>query len=49
MQATISTLPCELCSSRKHSLFSVLPETQLCAISEAKNLVSHRKGQILYH
>ena len=49
MQATISPLPCDLCGSRKHSLFSGLPETQLCAISEAKNLVSHRKGQILYY
>jgi CRP/FNR family transcriptional regulator len=49
MQATISTLPCDLCGSRKHSLFSALPETQLCAISEAKNLTTHRRGQILYY
>lgn len=49
MQATISTLPCDLCVSRKHSLFSALPETQLCAISEAKNLTPHRRGQILYY
>jgi CRP/FNR family transcriptional regulator len=49
MQATISTFPCNLCGSRKHSLFSALPEPQLCTVSEAKNLVSHRKGQILFH
>jgi CRP/FNR family transcriptional regulator len=49
MQATISSLPCDLCHSRKHSLFSALPETQLCAISEAKNLTPHRRGQILYY
>jgi CRP/FNR family transcriptional regulator len=49
MQATISTLPCDLCGSRKHSLFSALPEAQLCAISESKNLTSHRRGQILYY
>ena len=49
MQATISTLPCDLCGSRKHSLFSALPESQLCAISEVKNLIPHRRGQILYY
>jgi CRP/FNR family transcriptional regulator len=27
----------------------VLPETQLCAISEVKNLIPHRRGQILYY
>ena len=41
--------PCELCSSRKYSLFSDLPETQICTISDHKNLISHRKGQILYN
>jgi CRP/FNR family transcriptional regulator len=41
--------PCELCASRKYSLFSELPEAQICAISDHKNLISHRKGQILYY
>jgi CRP-like cAMP-binding protein len=41
--------PCELCTSRKYSLFSELPEAQICVISEHKNLISHRKGQILYN
>lgn len=41
--------PCELCSSRKYSMFSELPEAQICTISEHKNLISHRKGQILYN
>lgn len=49
MQTTISNIPCDLCGSRKNSLFSVLPETQLCAISEVKNLIPHRRGQILYY
>ena len=49
MQATISNTPCELCGSRKNSLFSSLPDSQLCAISEVKNLISHRRGQILYY
>lgn len=41
--------PCGLCASRKRSLLSDLPETQLCSISDHKNLISHRKGQILYY
>lgn len=44
-----SNTPCEHCASRKHSLFSDLPESQLCAISDFKNLISHRRGQILYY
>jgi CRP/FNR family transcriptional regulator len=49
MQAKISNTPCELCGSKKNSLFSTLPDSQLCAISEVKNLISHRRGQILYY
>jgi CRP-like cAMP-binding protein len=41
--------PCDLCASRKRSLFSDLPEAQLCSISDHKNLISHRRGQILYY
>lgn len=41
--------PCALCASRKLSLFSELPESQICTISDHKNLISHRKGQILYY
>lgn len=49
MQTTTSNTPCELCRSRKNSLFSSLPDSQLCVISEVKNLISHRRGQILYY
>jgi CRP-like cAMP-binding protein len=49
MQVSSPNTPCELCGSRKHSLFSSLPEAHLCTISDSKNLVSHRKGQILYY
>jgi CRP/FNR family transcriptional regulator len=49
MQVSSPNTPCELCGSRKYSLFSSLPENQLCSISIAKNLISHRKGQILYY
>ncbi|MBN3519965.1 Crp/Fnr family transcriptional regulator [Algoriphagus lutimaris] len=41
--------PCELCASRKFSLFSDLPEQHVCTISDNKNLISHKKGQILYY
>lgn len=49
MSSLSHNTPCELCSSRKYSLFSDLPESQICTISEHKNLISHRKGQILYN
>ncbi|MHA7128940.1 Crp/Fnr family transcriptional regulator [Algoriphagus namhaensis] len=41
--------PCELCASRKHSLFSDLSEQHICSISDSKNSISHKKGQILYY
>jgi len=41
--------PCELCASRRFSLFADLPEQQVCTISDNKNLISHKKGQILYY
>ena len=50
MQSTTTTVtPCELCGSRKQTLFSNLPESHLCSISEVKNHVAHRRGQILYY
>ena len=49
MYASSSNTPCEFCASRKQSLFSSLPESQLCVISEVKNQISHRKGQIVYY
>lgn len=42
-------MPCELCSSRKHSMLFDLSGTHVCNISENKNLISHKKGQILYY
>ena len=42
-------IPCSLCSSRKYSLFADLPDAQICTISDHKNLISHRRGQILYY
>jgi CRP/FNR family transcriptional regulator len=45
----INKMPCELCASRKHSMLSELSDTHICTISENKNLISHKKGQILYY
>ncbi len=49
MSTSVKNTPCELCASRKYSLFSDLTESQVCTISDHKNLISHRKGQILYY
>lgn len=41
--------PCGLCLSRKFSMFSDLSESHLDSITENKNYISHKKGQILYY
>jgi len=41
--------PCDLCASRRVSMFSDLTEAQVCSISDNKNMISHRKGQMLYY
>lgn len=41
--------PCELCLSRKLSMFSDLSEEHLCSLTDNKNNISHKKGQILYY
>lgn len=48
MNSSLKT-PCELCASRKYSLLSDLSQAQVCNISDHKNLISHRKGQVLYY
>lgn len=49
MSDSLFNIPCASCSSWKHSLFSDLPDSELCAISSRKKLISHRKGQVLYY
>jgi CRP/FNR family transcriptional regulator len=44
-----NSLSCALWTSRKQSLFSKLSDASSCSISEAKRVLSHRKGQILYY
>lgn len=45
----VKSSPCELCLSRKFSMFSDLSNDHLCNISDNKNFISHKKGQILYY
>ncbi len=45
----VKNTPCELCLSRKFSMFSGLAEEHLCNLSDNKNLISHKKGQILFY
>lgn len=49
MSSSPHNTPCELCASRKFSMMSGLTNSQICTISDHKNLISHRKGQILYY
>lgn len=49
MSVKVKNSPCELCLSRKHSMFSDLSEEHLCSLTENKNTISHKKGQILYY
>ncbi|MCC5919114.1 MAG: Crp/Fnr family transcriptional regulator [Cyclobacteriaceae bacterium] len=41
--------PCELCASRKKSLFSDVSSEHMCSISDHKSMISHKKGQILFY
>lgn len=45
----VKSSPCELCLSRKFSMFADLSDAHLCNLSDNKNFISHKKGQILYY
>ncbi len=49
MTTKVKNTPCQLCISRKFSMFSELSEEHLCSLSDAKNFITHKKGQILYY
>ncbi|WP_209331602.1 Crp/Fnr family transcriptional regulator [Lunatimonas salinarum] len=49
MTVKTKNVPCELCLSRKFSMFAGLSDEHLCSLSDAKNFISHKKGQILYY
>lgn len=49
MKVQPKNTPCELCMSRKFSLFADVSEPHLCHLSDSKNLITHKKGQILFY
>lgn len=49
MKTIEKSTPCELCMSRKFSLFANLTEPHLCHLSDHKNFITHKKGQILFY
>ncbi len=49
MKVQQKSTPCELCMSRKFSLFADLSEQHLCHLSDSKNFITHKKGQILFY
>lgn len=49
MKVQQKNTPCQLCMSRKFSLFADVSEPHLCQLSESKNLITHKKGQILFY
>jgi len=49
MAVKIKNTPCQLCLSRKFSMFAGLSEQHLCSLSDSKNFISHKKGQILFY
>jgi CRP/FNR family transcriptional regulator len=49
MKTIEKSTPCELCMSRKFSLFANLSEPHLCHLSDHKNFITHKKGQILFY
>ena len=49
MKVQQKNTPCQLCMSRKFSLFSEISDSHLCQLSESKNLITHKKGQILFY
>ena len=49
MAKKIENLACELCQSRKFSLFNEVAEEHLCQLTADKNCVYHKKGQTLFY
>ena len=48
MSKKVKNIPCELCLSRRKSMFNGLPNDALCALSEHKSTLAHNKGQVLF-
>ncbi len=48
MSKRVKNIPCDLCLSRRKSMFAGLPGDALCTLSESKSTIAHNKGQILF-
>ncbi|WP_375580280.1 Crp/Fnr family transcriptional regulator [Marivirga tractuosa] len=48
MSKKVKNIPCDLCLSRRKSMFNGLPNDALCALSEHKSTLAHNKGQVLF-
>ncbi|WMN05917.1 Crp/Fnr family transcriptional regulator [Marivirga arenosa] len=48
MSKKVKNIPCELCLSRRKSMFNEIPEQALCTLSEHKSTLAHNKGQVLF-
>ncbi|MDN4164561.1 Crp/Fnr family transcriptional regulator [Cytophagales bacterium LB-30] len=49
MSTKPANVSCELCLSRKFSLFNEVSAEHLCHLSDNKSFISHKKGQILFY
>src|SRR5690606_24005363 len=45
----IENTPCELCQSRRFSLFGEVASEHLCHLDDSKSIVYHKKGQTLFY
>ena len=48
MSKKVKNIPCELCLSRRKSMFNGVPSDALCVLSEHKSTMEHNKGQVLF-
>lgn len=48
MSKKVKNIPCELCLSRRKSMFNGIPNDALCVLSEHKSTLAHNKGQVLF-
>lgn len=49
MVKKIENTPCELCQSRRFSLFGEVASEHLCHLDDSKSIVYHKKGQTLFY
>lgn len=48
MSKKVKNTPCDLCLSKRKSMFEGVPDEALCSISDSKSTLAHNKGQVLF-